>query len=529
MDRTRRELKSNSIFLRLFLVRTTILNNFSATPIIDTDRAAPRHSAPEVPSRWPNATLLFWSVGLGMLAVLWFVFSYGYIEDDAFIHLEFARSVAEGHGFTFNGLVTNGDTAPAWVLVLAALHTIGLDWVECAKLACALGLISTVLAVIYLVRDLVSDEARAQTLALAAVTVTVLNPYFVHWSFSGMESVTAIGVSLWAIRAAFAQSPSWKRLLTAAALLGVGPLLRPELLLLAGTGAPVVLWRCWRLQPHASRATRWSRLALLAGLMALPLIAWCMYAQLTFGSPIPNTNMAKRGGPLAQVAPRLAVVYAAGFPVTLALFPLAAFVRYLRGKPVPLIVWVLAVWPVLCVLFYLADHTLVQTRYCLLSMPCLSVVTLWLIEAEDRPIHLRAATVAMVLVSLVTIVLTVVPHVENKKEGVRLFGQISVFLRDHVPRDAPVAVFAIGEIAFDSRHPLVDVGGITRPEVIPLLGDPKATFQWAKRNSARYFISSTAPEPGAVPVFSTTMPYFGWTFGRARYGTGEPLVIYKLP
>jgi hypothetical protein len=485
--------------------------------------------AHEIPSRWPRATLLFWSVGVCALAVCWFVFSYGYVEDDAFIHLEFARSVAEGHGFTFNGLVTNGDTAPAWVWILVALQTLGLGWIEAAKLACALGLISTVLAIVYLARDLAGQEARARRLSLAAVAVTVLNPYFVHWSFSGMESVTALGVSLWALRATFAGTPSWRRLLTGAILLGVGPLLRPELLLLAGIGGPVVLWRCWRLEPHGPAAARWARVALLAVILALPLLAWCAYAQLTFGSPIPNTNMAKRGGPLAQVAPRLAAVYVAGFAVTLALFPLVAVARALEGKRTPAAVWILALWPLLCVIFYLADHTLVQTRYCLLSMPCLAIATLWLIEDSDRPVLWQASILAMVAVALVTLVLTVVPHIENKKEGVRLFAQVSAYLHDHVPADAPVAVYAIGEIAFMSRHPLVDIGGITRPGVIPFMSDSKATLQWAKRSGARYFIGGEVPESGAVPEFSTAMPYFGWTFSRARYRTTGPFVVYRLP
>ena len=82
--------------------------------------------------------------------------------------------------------------------------------------------------------------------------------------------------------------------------------------------------------------------------------------------------MAKRGGPLAAVAPRLASVYAAGFLATLVLFPVAAAVRLLQRKRVPAPVWVLILWPALCAVFYLADHTIVQTRYCLLSMPCLS-------------------------------------------------------------------------------------------------------------------------------------------------------------
>jgi hypothetical protein len=485
--------------------------------------------AHEVSSGRLKVNALFWSVGLGVLTVVWLVFSYGYVEDDAFIHLEFARSVAEGHGFAFNGLVTNGDTAPLWVLILVAFHTIGLDWIECAKLACGLGLVSTVLAILRLAHDLAGDGVRAQRLGVGAVAVTILNPYFVHWSFSGMESVTALGVSLWAIRATFVSAPSWRNSLVGAALLGIGPLLRPELLLLAGIGGPVVLWRYKELTQQESVSYRLSRLGLLAGIMALPLVIWCVYAQITFGSPIPNTNMAKRGGSLAEIAPRLASVYAAGFPIVLGLFPLVAAARLLRGKYVPPVVWILAIWPLICVAFYLADHTLVQTRYCLLSMPCLGIATLWLIEDEERPVLMNAAAVAMVLVSLVTVWLTVVPHVANKKEGVRLFAELGTYIHDHVPQDAPVAVYAIGELAFKSRHPLVDTGGITRPGVIPYLSDPKATLLWAKRNGAQYFIGGEAPEAGAVQVFSTSMPFFGWTFSRARYRTTEPFAVYKLP
>jgi hypothetical protein len=154
---------------------------------------------------------------------------------------------------------------------------------------------------------------------------------------------------------------------------------------------------------------------------------------------------------------------------------------------------------------------------------------LWLIHASNRLTLLRVSTVAMVLVSLVTVAVTVVPHIQNKKEGVRLLAQMSAYVRDHVPRDAPVAVYPIGELAFKSRHPLVDTGGITRPGVIPYMGDLQATLQWARRNGARYYIVSEVPEAGAVPVFSASMPYFGWTFSHARYRTTEPLVLYQLP
>jgi hypothetical protein len=311
--------------------------------------------------------------------------------------------------------------------------------------------------------------------------------------------------------------------------LGIGPLLRPELLLLAGFGVPVVLWRFWHFARGEPPARRWSRLALLAIIGALPVALWCLYGLLTFGSPIPNTNMAKRGGPLAVVAPRLASVYAAGFLVTLILFPIAAAVRRLQGRRIPAPIWVLILWPALCVVFYLADHTIVQTRYCLLSMPCLSLATLWLIADSGGSRQLRLATAVIVLVSLVTVGLTVVPHVENKKESGRQFALIGGYLRDHVPEDAPVAVYAIGELAFKSRHPLIDTGGITRPSVIPFMSDPRATLAWAKRNGARYYISEQPPEAGAVPLYTASMPFLGWTFKHSLYRSAQPVTVYRLP
>jgi hypothetical protein len=33
--------------------------------------------------------------------------------------------VSQGQGFTFNGIRANGDTAPAWVLLLNVPHALG--------------------------------------------------------------------------------------------------------------------------------------------------------------------------------------------------------------------------------------------------------------------------------------------------------------------------------------------------------------------------------------------------------------------
>src|ERR1700730_3554089 len=74
-----------------------------------------------------SPTILLLTLSL-IWCLLWFIHSWGYWEDDSFIHLEFARSLASGHGFSFNGAVVYGDTSPLWVFLLVAAHLLVPDW-----------------------------------------------------------------------------------------------------------------------------------------------------------------------------------------------------------------------------------------------------------------------------------------------------------------------------------------------------------------------------------------------------------------
>jgi hypothetical protein len=464
-----------------------------------------------------------WLVLAGLVLV-WFVFSYGYIEDDAFIHLEFARSLEEGHGFAFNGLITNGDTAPLWVCLLLGIHALGLPWIVSAKVACSLGLCIAASGTWLLAKAVAGTDYQRRHLPLATTAITVLNPFFVHWSFSGMESVTALGVSLWMIYTTFTGAPSRVRFLLGAMLVGIGPLLRPELLLLGGICGPALLWRQWQLLAGVQQRRRYDVIIGVA-LMTIPLALWSGYALRTFGSVVPNTNVAKRGGAIAELGPRLLFVYAVGFPVTLIVAPV---LTALRRKSIPLVIWVLLLWPVACVVFYLLDHTVVQTRYCLLSMPSMSLAVLWLAASWERQWMFRSTSASMALAALAVICCIVIPHIENKKEYGRALSRISLYIHDNLPPNSRVAVFAIGQVAFEGRHPIVDIGGITRPSVIPLLADPQATLRWAQAQGADYVISSNPPLPESRMEFSTTVPFLGWTWRRTLYGQTGPLCVYRI-
>jgi hypothetical protein len=262
--------------------------------------------------------------------------------------------------------------------------------------------------------------------------------------------------------------------------------------------------------------------------MVLPLCIWCGYAVHAFGSVIPNTNAAKRGGAIGEIASRLAQVYAIGFPVTLLLLPFVC-VHGLWRQKAPAVIWALLLWPAACIAFYLLNHTLVQTRYGLLSMPCMTIAVLWLLGRVARPRPFAVAAAAMLVAALFVIAWIVIPHVRNKEELRDRLSAVTTFITDNIPAHEPIAVFAIGQIEFESRHPLVDVGGITQPAVVPYLNDPPAVLRWAKSRGARYFLGDAPPEQGALPVFQVEVPYLGWTLRHARYNDREPYGLYRLP
>src|SRR5580693_4708990 len=90
------------------------------------------------PGFYGLAKALLLSVAV-LWCIYWFVHAWSYWEDDAYIHLEFARSLAAGQGFAFNGHVVAGDTAPLWVFLLVVVHALIPDWLLSGKILTILG------------------------------------------------------------------------------------------------------------------------------------------------------------------------------------------------------------------------------------------------------------------------------------------------------------------------------------------------------------------------------------------------------
>jgi hypothetical protein len=198
-------------------------------------------------------------------------------------------------------------------------------------------------------------------------------------------------------------------------------------------------------------------------------------------------------------------------------------------RSLPLSGWIFILWTSIATIFYIANHTYVQTRYILVTAPALTIVILALALKSSRCAG-RALYISALIWALAVSLVIVRPFLWNKAIVCRQMDNLAQFIRDQIPPDAPVAVYAIGQIAFVSQHPIVDTGGITRPEAIPYLnGHPAAMARWARSQGARYYIDSAAPETGATAVYTVSFPFTGWTIRTAHYTTSDPVSIWKLP
>lgn len=200
--------------------------------------------------------------------------------DDAYITFRYARNLLAGEGFAFNpGEYVLGTTTPLYTLLMASLGAVSggtqapFPWL-------AWGVNAIAGAVTCLLLWQLGQFLQAERVGAAAALVWAIAPYSVTFAIGGLE--TSIYVLL--LTSTVLAYLNQRRVLAAAcAVLAI--LTRPDAILLVG---PLVLDRLAR---AARRHERIRPAEVLA--VALPGLAWGIFALLTFGSPIPHSVQAK--------------------------------------------------------------------------------------------------------------------------------------------------------------------------------------------------------------------------------------------
>jgi len=476
---------------------------------------------------------------------------WGVPVDDAYIHFQFARNLATGHGFAFNpDQAVPGSTSPLWVILLAAAYKVGIPLWLAAKVFGTLFLGIAAL----LVWRIALRLGLAVPVALAAGALTALDGRLLWAAPSGMEVTLFAALCLAAFlvrldvtarstpaggseREGPTDAAATRRgLLLVALLSGLATLTRPEGLLLFVVIMADVVWRC---RPRTGS---------LAGAVILYLALVAPYAAFslaTSGHILPTTFYAKSRG-IGPDTLSLAVQYVAVLayyglltnPPALIVAPIGAFALWrMRGEARALVAW-----PVLLLVFQAVLSPLLYHfgRY---AMPLQPFFALWAVTGLARLTRTptkgqtwRGAlpSLALVVVGVLTLGTWAGAYARSVYEINTMQVGIGKWVRDHVPAGAPIALNDIGAITYIGGHPAIDVVGLVSPAFISLQRETPASraerdvFAALRRQGARYLIifpawyPQLAAQPGLHKVYSVTI--------RHPIVVGAPtMVVYKMP
>ena len=436
----------------------------------------------------------------------------GFPLDDAWIHLHFARNIAEGAGFSYNpGVPVAGSTAPLWTLLLALGVAVFGSSVAVAKIVGTL----TALAATIVTRRAAIAWGASRLGALGGAIGLAWTGAMAWGALSGME-VTLAALLVAASLLAHARGHDLRTALWAA----LATVARPEALIMV----PLLV---------VARRLTIRRALLFAGVTAIVLAPAVAFSLATVGSAVPATASAKIEGGLfgwlSGVREPARVMWlsrpaeffggwARWLWTTDWLLPLglvAALVLVWRrsGRALAIPALALLVHPLaMALLAPYRDPAFQEGRYSIHLLPIAFVVLA--VALGER--LTRSRTVLLVAYLGLALV-ALAPAATRYGWAVQNINAMQVHLGrwvdEHLPRREAIALNDIGAIAYLSRREVVDLVGLVSPDVLRYRRDGEAGIE-------RYL---TERCPGHVIVFPAWFPRM-----TARRDLLEPVYRVRL-
>lgn len=448
--------------------------------------------------------------------------------DDSWIHLHFARNLAEGAGFAYNpGQPVAGSTAPLWTLAVAAVFVLTGPSLIVVK----------VLGVILAAAAALATAAAARAwgapgLLAAAAGVALLWAGPIAWgALSGMEVPLAAFLAALAL-GVHARGPS--RLVALIAALAA--LVRPEALVLA----PLLA---------LARPPRARRMAIFVAICAVVLAPAVAFSVMTVGTPVPATATAKVEGGLlgwlAGVREPLALTLVerpwafgrewvawltATHGLLAALVVPAVVAVFLRHGPA------LGV-PALALLFHPLAMALLapyrgpafqEGRYSAHVLPVALIVL-----ASAAPAIRRRARPAIVAIWLGLALATLPAAASRYAWGVQNINAMQVrlgrWVDAHLPPHARLALNDIGAIAYVSRRHVIDLMGLVTPEIIPYRREGEVgVIRYVVETCPDYLIVFPTWFPDLTARHDLLEPVYRVRLERVEVVGGPEMVVYRM-
>jgi hypothetical protein len=505
----------------------------------------------------------------------WIAGAPGLPLDESWIHLQFARNLAAGAGFSYNpGTPVAGSTAPLWTVLLGAGAFVASPSLAMVK---AVGVAATLAAALVTRRAALAWGARDDVALVAAIALTWMGP--VVWgALSGME------VSLAALLVAAAlRAHARDRALVTAVCAALAVLARPEALLLVPFLA-------------AARPLTVRRVAVFGAVTTALVAPAVLFSLWTAGTPYPATAAAKvEGGlvgwlggvrepaaltffgrPLAFFGEWIVWLATTHWLLPAALVPALLIVWRRTGRALGMISLVLIAHPLgMALLAPYRGPAFQEGRYSIHLLPLVVLILAVTVgrragggagvpdlrsgiplsrprleeprsgervteqvgdprtstgSASRRPAWIRAT---MGGVWLAIAAATLVPAATRYAWAVQNINAMQVHLGRwadaELPKTARIALNDIGAIAFFSRREVIDLMGLVTPDIIPFRRRGEAgVMEYVAERCPDYVIIFPAWFPRLAASREMLEPIYRVRLERNEVAGAAEMVVYRL-
>ena len=451
----------------------------------------------------PSSTALKWRldswvlIALAALAAVLFylitselIFRIGFPLDDSWIHMTYARNLAEHGEWAFRlGERSAGSTAPLWTVLLSIGFLIGLAPYVWTYL---LGWATLTLLGVYAER-LARTLIPSYTSRLPWAGLFFVFAWHLTWAaVSGMETLLHSLIILVVLGSLINGSHRYS---TLGLLTGLSVWVRPDGLTLLGPilFVAVLSERTWRLRGEAILKT-------LIGFGSL-FLPYLLFNLAFSGNPMPNTFYAKQAefAPfwltqtfMARVRNYLWPILASPFVILLP----AAFLWL--GKKISAWNWGASaslVWFFGYIAIYFSRLPAYQHgRY---IIPALPIMYLWgilgLLELISSPrLDKRLGFLWQTATIVLCLAFELIGARQNAYDIFWIESEMvttAQWIQQNIPPDARLAVHDIGALGFYVPNPLVDMAGLITPDVVPFIRDQTRLAAYLNKESVDYLVS----------------------------------------
>ena len=430
--------------------------------------------------------------GVIYLLASYLTYRIGFPLDDSWIHLTFARNLAEHGEWSFRpGVPSAGSTSPLWSALLAIGFLLNLEPYIWTYL---LGLL-TMWALSVICEITARRLVPTYTTQIPWVGVFIIVEWHLLWAaMSGMETLLHALIATIILSALMMNS---RRYLTLGLLAGLSVWVRPDGLTLLG---PLVLAVFFNEKDTSSRLK--SLLQILLGFGGVFLF-YLLFNLLIGGTPMPNTFYAKQAEytawqarPLLDRLGQLLLQLLVGPSVLLIPGVIMWVVRSIKDRS-----WgsLLAItWSVGYMFLYILRLPVYQHgRYIMPAMPIFFLIGLMAVMefAAGKTFERYqwfVTTLWNISLAAVTL-LFILLGARSYAQDVALIEQEMVeparWVASNLPPEAIIAAHDIGALGYFDQHTLIDLAGLVSPEVIPFIRNETRIAEYLNEKNANYLIA----------------------------------------